>query len=55
MVRELLGAKFVEELPIAAPAIASVPVAGDDGEPPAPTDADAPPDDAFDAPEDERR
>ena len=55
VVRELLGAKFVEELPIAAPAIASVPVAGDDGEPPAPTDADAPPDDAFDAPEDERR
>jgi DNA polymerase-3 subunit gamma/tau len=54
VVRELLGAKFLEEQPIAVPAIKSVPVAGDDGVPP-PTDADAPPDDAFAVPEDEGR
>lgn len=55
VVRELLGAKFLEEQPIAAPVIRAAPVAGDDDGPPPPSDADAPPDDAFAVPDDEGR
>ena len=49
VVRELLGARFIEEQPIAPPAPAvALPVAGEDGAPPPPDDADAPPpDDEF--------
>ena len=55
VVRELLGAKFLEEQPIAAPVIKAAPVEGDDDGPPPPSDADAPPDDAFAVPDDEGR
>ena len=46
----------VEDLPLPEPPTLTPPPATQPGpRPPAPTDADAPPDDAFDAPEDERR